>query len=93
MIVNSSCRHIFEANGGGGKDYRTALICISAGGQVLPPFILYSGKYLMDSWCKGGPPGTQYGVTPKVSANKSTNFVLNKSLPRVGSIHQCMNIG
>ncbi|CAF3619042.1 unnamed protein product [Rotaria socialis] len=37
VIVNSSCRHAFESNGGTGKDYRTALICIAAGGQVLPP--------------------------------------------------------
>ncbi|CAF1496473.1 unnamed protein product, partial [Adineta steineri] len=65
VIVNSSSRYVFESNGGGGKNYRTALICISAGGQVLPPSILYSGKHLMDSWCKGGPPGTQYGVTGK----------------------------
>ena len=67
VIVNSSCRYVFEANGGGGKDYRTALICISAGGQVLPPFILYAAKNLTDTWCKGGPDGAQYGVTNKVS--------------------------
>lgn len=67
VIVKSSRRHVFEANGGGGKDYRTAVICISAGGQVLPPFVIYSGKHLMDCWCRGGPPGTQYGVTAKVS--------------------------
>jgi hypothetical protein len=47
VIVNSSCRHAFEANGGTGKEYRTALICISAGGQVLCPFLLYAGKNLM----------------------------------------------
>ena len=66
MIVNSSCRHAFEANGGTGKEYRTALICISAGGQVLCPFLLYAGKNLMSTWCKGGPDGTHFGVTKKV---------------------------
>ncbi|CAF4499246.1 unnamed protein product [Rotaria sp. Silwood2] len=65
VIVNSSRRHMFEANGGTGRDYRTALICISAGGQVLPLFILYAGKHLINTWCKGGPIGTQYGVTKK----------------------------
>lgn len=66
MIVNSSCRHAFEANGGTGKEYRTALICISAGGQVLCPFLLYAGKNLMTTWCKGGPDGAHFGVTKKV---------------------------
>lgn len=67
VVVSSSCRHAFESMGGTGKDYRTALICISAGGQVLPPFLLYSGKNLMNTWCRGGPDGAQYGVTQKVS--------------------------
>ena len=67
VIVNSSCRHVFEANGGNGKEYRTALICISANGKVLPPFILYAGKNIMNTWCKGGLVGSQYGVTKKVS--------------------------
>ena len=67
MIVNSSCRHAFEANGGTGKDYRTALICVSAGGQVLCPFLLYAGKNLMTTWCTGAPDGTHFGVTKKVS--------------------------
>jgi hypothetical protein len=67
VIVNSSCRHVFEANGGSGKDFKTAVICISADGKVLPPFILYAGKNLMNTWCRGGPIGSQYGVTKKVS--------------------------
>ncbi|CAF2049553.1 unnamed protein product, partial [Rotaria magnacalcarata] len=47
-IVNSSCRHAFESNGGTGKDYRTALICIAAGGQVLPPLLIYAGVWPFD---------------------------------------------
>jgi hypothetical protein len=67
VIVNSSTRHTFEENGGSGRKYTTALIGISAAGQVLPPFIIYSGKNLMDNWCKNGPIGTHYAVTDKVS--------------------------
>ena len=70
VIVNSSCRHAFEANGGTGKENRTALICVSAGGQVLCPFLLYAGKNLMTTWCKGGPDGTHFGVTKKVSCRR-----------------------
>ncbi|CAF1296165.1 unnamed protein product [Rotaria magnacalcarata] len=47
VIVNSSCRHAFESNGGTGKDYRTAFICIAPGGQVLPPLLIYAGKRLI----------------------------------------------
>jgi hypothetical protein len=54
VIVNSSCWHVFEVNGGSAKDYRMALIRISAGGQVLPPFILCASKYLINAWCRGG---------------------------------------
>lgn len=66
VIVRSSQRHVFESHGGSGKHYRTALICISAGGFALNPLFLYSGKQLMDSWCRGGPHGAQYGITEKV---------------------------
>lgn len=66
IIVNANRRHVFEAEGGTGKNYFTVLIAINAGGYVLSPFVLYDGKHLMDSWCKGGPPGTLYGITEKV---------------------------
>ncbi|CAF4160595.1 unnamed protein product [Rotaria sordida] len=65
VIVKSSQRHVFEANGGTGKHCRTALICVSAGGVVLSPLFLYSGQHLMDAWCAGGPDGAHYGVTAK----------------------------
>ncbi|CAF1386742.1 unnamed protein product, partial [Didymodactylos carnosus] len=65
VIVNSSVRHQFELNGGTGKNYTTALIAVSAAGQLLPPFIIYAGKHIMSSWCTGGPDGTHYAVTPK----------------------------
>ena len=66
MIVNSSCRLVFESNGGTGKQYRTAVIRINVAGQVLPPFLLFAGKDLISSWCKGGREGAHYGVTKKV---------------------------
>jgi hypothetical protein len=81
---------VFEKNGGGGKDYRTALICISAGGQVLSPFILYAGKHLMDTWCKGGPDGTHYGVTKKVSCNEVFNRM--KIIVRMLGLDRCTNV-
>ena len=66
MIINSSTRHVFETNGDPGKNYATALIDISAAGQVLPPFIVYSGKNLINNWCRDGHDGSHYAVTDKV---------------------------
>ncbi|CAF3852606.1 unnamed protein product [Rotaria sp. Silwood1] len=65
VIVSSSRRRVFESSGTSGKNYYTVLIAINAGGFVLAPFVLYSGKYLLDTWCRGGPKGTIYGVTDK----------------------------
>ncbi|CAF3908070.1 unnamed protein product [Rotaria sp. Silwood1] len=65
VIVTSSTRYVFEKHGGSGKQYTTALIAISAAGQVISPFIIYSGKVLMNMWCKGGPDGSRYAVTKK----------------------------
>jgi hypothetical protein len=67
VIVNSSTRHVFEENGGSGRNYTTALIAISAAGQVLPPFVVYSGKNLINNWCKDGQDGSHYAVTDKVT--------------------------
>ncbi|CAM4984171.1 unnamed protein product, partial [Rotaria socialis] len=65
VIVTSTTRHVFEKNGGSGKQYTTALIGISAAGQVISPFIIYSGKTLMNTWSRGGPDGSRYAVTKK----------------------------
>ncbi|CAF4802654.1 unnamed protein product, partial [Rotaria sp. Silwood2] len=66
VIVTSTTRHVFEKDGGSGKQHTTALIAISAAGQVISPFIVYAGKTLMNVWCKGGPDGSRYAVTKKL---------------------------
>ncbi|CAF5006493.1 unnamed protein product [Rotaria sp. Silwood1] len=65
VIVTSSTRYVFEKHGGSGKQYTTALIAISTAGHVISPFIIYSGKVLMNTWCKGGSDGSRYAVTKK----------------------------
>ena len=51
--------------GGTGKENITVQACISASGQLLPPYILYTGQRLMFDQTQGGPLGTRYGVAPK----------------------------
>lgn len=46
-----------------GKAMYTVLFCISAAGEYLPPFVVYKGQNLYQSWMTGGPQGTLYGCT------------------------------
>ena len=46
--VNSNCRRVVESSGGTVKNYNIVLIAVNAAGFVLAPFILFSGKNLMD---------------------------------------------
>ena len=40
------------------------LFCGNAdGSHVLPPFVVYKGKSLHSTWCKGGPEGAAYSVS------------------------------
>ena len=48
---------------GAGKASYSVLFCISANGDLCPPFVVYKSKYLYQSWTEGGPRGTSYGVT------------------------------
>ena len=48
---------------GAGKASYSVLFCISANGDLCPPFVVYKSKYLYQSWTEGGPRGTSYGLT------------------------------
>ena len=51
---------------GGSPDHQfiTVNVCGSADGTRLPPFILFKGKHLYNTWTEGGPAGACYGVSP-----------------------------
>ena len=51
--------------GGTGKENITVHGCVSASGQLLPPYILYMGQRLMVDYTQGGPIGSRYGVSAK----------------------------
>ena len=42
----------------------TVLACASAGGFVMPPFVIYQRKNLAESLVQGEIPGTMYGMNP-----------------------------
>ncbi|XP_077968684.1 uncharacterized protein LOC144422763 [Styela clava] len=47
-----------------GKTSYTVLFCCSAAGKFLPPFVVFKGINLYDTWTTGGPKNAIYGVTP-----------------------------
>ncbi|CAF1520217.1 unnamed protein product, partial [Didymodactylos carnosus] len=63
VVVSSNTKHVYEQNGGTGKQYTTVVVCTSADGRILAPMIIYSAKNLNNLWCTGGPSGTTYSVS------------------------------
>ena len=47
-----------------GKAMYSVMFCISATGNCLPPFVVYKGLHLYNTWTSGGPPGCVYATTP-----------------------------
>ena len=46
-----------------GKISQLVQVCVSGAGVLLPPFIVYKGKYLLPDNTQGGPIGTRYTVS------------------------------
>jgi hypothetical protein len=66
-----------------GKTQYTVLVCGNASGEVLPPFVVYKAQNLYNSWCLGGPDGTQYGRTP---SGWMEGFIFEEWMERVSTI-------
>ena len=47
----------------GTKGQVTVVGCVSATGQVLPPFVIFDAKSMNMEWAKGEVPGTMYGLS------------------------------
>ncbi|CAF5229375.1 unnamed protein product, partial [Rotaria magnacalcarata] len=64
VIVKRSTRYAISSQSGSGKSMTTVLLCTSAAGRCLPPYIIYKAAQLYDSWCpKNGYPGARYNVS------------------------------
>ncbi|CAF1290818.1 unnamed protein product, partial [Didymodactylos carnosus] len=73
VIVRNSKRHpAYRIHGGTAKQNTTVLFCISAGGQVLPPLIIFKAKTLRSNWCTGSVKGTCYGANKSGWINEDT---------------------
>ena len=49
----------------GKKEQITVLGCANAIGQVIPPMVIFEGKYLNYQWTRNEVPGTYYGMSGK----------------------------
>ncbi|CAF4787899.1 unnamed protein product, partial [Rotaria magnacalcarata] len=60
VIVKRSTKYPTSSHSGTGKAHTTVLMCTSASGECLPPYIIHKGVHLYDTWCpKNGFPGTR----------------------------------
>jgi hypothetical protein len=46
------------------KSSISVMFCGSATGDLVPPYVVYKGQNVYESWMKGGPKGTVYSATP-----------------------------
>ncbi|CAF1507951.1 unnamed protein product [Rotaria sordida] len=64
VVVKRSTRYPVASQSGSGKSMTTVLLCTSAAGRFLPPYIVYKATHLYDAWCpKNGYPGARYNVS------------------------------
>ena len=63
VFVSKTDRNAYLRAATCGKVTYSVLFCASASGVFMPPFTVYKGLHLYESWTNGGPPGAVYGVT------------------------------
>ncbi|CAF1524853.1 unnamed protein product [Adineta steineri] len=64
VVVRRSTKRVISSQSGSGKEMTTVLICTSASGKLLPPYIVYAGTHLWNTWiCKNSFAGTRYNTS------------------------------
>ena len=62
VVVARGQKHPYSISSGD-KTQITVLVCCSAGGYVIPPFIIYDRKNLKPEMTEGEVPGSKYGLS------------------------------
>ena len=63
VLVKRGSKSVHTVIGGSGRDFITVQACISSTGQLLSPYVVYSGKRLIAEYTQNGPCGARYSVT------------------------------
>lgn len=62
-VVTSVGQKKVRSRTSGNKSQVTVIACVSAAGQVIPPFVIFDAKMLNHDWTIGEVPGTRYGLS------------------------------
>ena len=63
VLARRGSKSVHLVIGGSGRDNITIQTCITGTGKLLPPYVIYAGKYLYDEYTHGGSLGSRYTVT------------------------------
>ena len=64
VFVPRSSRDAYLKSATCGKAMYSVMFCVSATGNYLPPFVVYKGLHLYNTWTSGGPPGCVFATIP-----------------------------
>jgi hypothetical protein len=64
VFVVKGKKDVYLKSATGGKTSYSVLVCGSASGKILPPFVVYKGKHVYGQWTQGGPPKAGYACSP-----------------------------
>ena len=66
VIAHRYTSNAYRIQGGtGGKSHISVMFCGSATSVLLPPFVVYKSKRLLDDWCVEGPSNTRYDCSER----------------------------
>ncbi|CAF1063108.1 unnamed protein product [Rotaria magnacalcarata] len=86
VIIKRDSKYAISSQGGSGKCYTTLLMCTSASGKFLPPYIIFRAQRLFDVWIpRNGYPGSRYNATPSGWSDENTfyDWLCNHFTPAV----------
>ncbi|CAF4565720.1 unnamed protein product, partial [Rotaria magnacalcarata] len=89
VIIKRDSKYAISSQPGTGKSYTTVIMCTSASGEKLPPYIIYRSMKLWSTWIpKNGYPGARYNATLSgwVEEEVFYDWFVNQFLPAVAHI-------
>ncbi|CAF2051357.1 unnamed protein product [Rotaria magnacalcarata] len=89
VIIKRASKYATCAQGGSGKSYTTLLMCTSAAGKFLPPYIIYQALRLFDVWMpRNCFLGSRFNATQSGWSEEKTFFdwLCNHFVPSISTL-------
>ncbi|CAF4384607.1 unnamed protein product, partial [Rotaria magnacalcarata] len=93
VIVKRDSKHAISCQPGTGKSYTIVIMCTSASGEKLPPYIIYRSMKLWSTWVpKNGYPGARYNSTLSgwVDEEVFYDWFVNQFCPAVAHVKRSL---